>query len=479
MHNEIDFIEEHIKKTSVDPYRGLSVIEWDSTIKEIHDLVDKCQSKREYLLCLRRFGAIINDGHEVFPEEGIYNRMGLFKGTDSLFPIWVKVWEDGRVFVRKDYSHTVPDCAELIKINGVPAKDLALDMRSINLSELGFAAQRGESVEMIDPYIWNSFINYLFCEGFLSPFEIQYKTGDTVKTAIIQGIERKALQNWYDKDVGKEIMEKDSPWYYLTKMGKNTISFHVEQDSIAVLKISSWIGSNALKMMITRRDRGFTRRIKRIMDEVIEKTYPHLVIDLRGNDGGYGENAIDLLHYFTDIPFPYADVYRVNSKNRKAIKKILKNTYSQPGSKLAKDSYKILAGTIEGEVFRSDTLIKNNYNPPKGRKRYSGNVYVLTDRGSYSASIVFCNLIRQLELGVIAGTSPGGYSVVTDGNALSQSLPYSKDFILAIPFCLSASEKREYEYLHPDIPLYPELNEWLYGNYDSLESLLQIISKGG
>lgn len=88
-----------------------------------------------------------------------------------LFPVWVRVWDDGRVFVKSDLTSTIPDNAEIISINGKNAKnaknakDLALDMRHIEPSEEEYAKYRGNSVEMVDPYLWNSLPQNLSLTG--------------------------------------------------------------------------------------------------------------------------------------------------------------------------------------------------------------------------------------------------------------------------------------------------------------------------
>lgn len=82
-----------------------------------------------------------------------------------MFPVLVRVWDDGRVFVKSDLTSTIPDNAEIISINGKNAKDLALDMRHIEPSEEEYAKYRGNSVEMVDPYLWNSLPQNLSLTG--------------------------------------------------------------------------------------------------------------------------------------------------------------------------------------------------------------------------------------------------------------------------------------------------------------------------
>lgn len=476
MHEEIDFIDNYLQRTSVDCYRGISLAEWKSTINSIHRKVDSLNSIRDYRFVLRQFGALINDSHGAFPDEGVYNRTGIFKSDDCLFPIWVKIWKDGRVFVEKDISNHIPAKSEILEINGHSVASLVENMRRINPSEREYAIYEGETINMVDPYIWNSFINYLFCEGITSPFKVKYITGKSIKCAEINGIERDEYKEWYDKGIGKEVMEKDSPKYYFTKLGKDAVSYSVISDSIAVVKISYWMGSNVLRLAVNRDDPGFVKKIDEVMESVIGNDYPYLIFDLRGNPGGYVYNAYHLLSYFSSAPIPLSEKYRVTDKNKKYVKKLLKEQFSKAAHKeRLRESYDALENIKEGELFRSDSLLTLQYVPIKHKKLYQGKVFVLTDGGSSSASIMFAEAVKNQKIGTIAGSSPGGYTVMTSGNTLPQFLPFSRLFTIDIPFVLDSRFLSEgYKYLDVDIHLEPDIQKWLDG-YDSLDELIKQI----
>ncbi len=477
MHDEIGYIADIIRNNSVDPFRGISESDWNKEIESIHKSVDQCTTKNEYWYLLRRFGGLINDYHAEFPENGVYNRTGIFKKDDLLFPVWVKVWDDGRVFVVSDQTGSIPDNSEIISINGKAAKDLALDMRRLNPSEESFAKYRGNTVEMVDPYIWNSFIGYLHCEKIAAPYIVEYESDGIHKRVTLEGKPRLEYQEWYDNGVGKEIMEKDGPVYYFTKLGKNAISYRVVQDSIAVVKVSSWIGSNVLRMILAKGDPGFREKLVEVMDDVVKNDYPVLIIDIRGNIGGYEGNVSDFLHYFIDEPIPNSKVYRVNPNNRKLIKKLLKEAYSYKRKSETKESYRAFENTPDYALFRSDTLMPVHYHSPLRQQKYDGEVYVLVDEGSYSASITFAKLMKRMGAGIIAGVSPGGYSLLTSGNVTKKPLPFTKYFNISIPFAADNPASEDgCHYLEVDISLPPSLESWKNGSYDSLELLLEYLN---
>lgn len=271
-------------------------------------------------------------------------------------------------------------------------------------------------------------------------------------------------------------MEKDSPVYYFTKLGKDAISYDVAQDSIAIVKISSWIGSNILRMAISKGDPGFRKKITEVMEDVIQKDYPVLIVDIRGNIGGYEGNVSDLLYYFIDEPIRESDVYRVNPDSRKYVKRLLKESYSTLSKAQRKENYRVFENTPDNALFRSDTLAPVYYPSAKLQKKYKGEVYVLVDEGSYSASIVFAAIMKRMNAGKIAGTSLGGYSLVTSGNVITKALPFTKYFSIDIPFAANANQEEGYHYIDVDIPLVPSLESWKDETFDSLEQLLLFIN---
>lgn len=474
MHDEIDFIENTMRSYSVDCYRGLTTKEWESEISNLHQQIDRCKSKREYQFLLRRFGYLINDFHACFPQEGIYNRLGLFRKNDLLLPIWVRLWHDGRVFVREDYTKRIPAGAEIISINGRNAKEIGSDLLRIIPSENKYAFYKGNSVDMIDPYIWTSFINHLFCEKIASPFNVEYVFDNKIQSTIIEGWSRCDYQSWFDNGIGKESMEKDSPIYYLTKMGKNSIDFKIIDDNIAILKISQWIGSNAFKLMLLQNDMAFQRKVREVMLNIIERNCPYLIIDLRGNSGGYEKNVLSLLQFFIDIPIPHSEQYKVQNKTRKKIKHLLKSTHFENVAK-KRETIDALKNAQNGTIFNSDCIVPLYY-PQSNMRQYRGNLYILVDEGSYSASIFFAKIISHMGKGLIVGTSVGGYSIVSGGNIVELKLPYSKDFYLSCPFLLDNRNAKSYEYLKTDISLEPSLENWIEESFSPLDSIISIIN---
>lgn len=122
------------------------------------------------------------------------------------------------------------------------------------------------------------------------------------------------------------------------------------------------------------------------MDEVLEKNPESLIIDLRNNQGGNAENGIYLFSYLLNQKFEYV----------RALKKVIGST----------DTSQILK-SISNTTFTKTGKPKENI--------YPGNLYVLTNGGSFSNSGIFCSRIKFYNRGKIIGEETGGNSTVLSG----------------------------------------------------------------
>lgn len=109
---------------------------------------------------------------------------------------------------------------------------------------------------------------------------------------------------------------------------------------------------------------------------------------------------------------------------------------------------------------------------------YSGNIWLLIDEGIFSASMVFADLFRKHEIGVIAGTKSGAYRQVSSGNKLNIPLPFTKWLPLEIPYGMfyKPEKHQKYDFLVPDIEIGVSTDSWLSGKDVMLDRLIEIIS---
>ncbi|MDR1056935.1 MAG: hypothetical protein LBL90_14245 [Prevotellaceae bacterium] len=474
---EVQYLLQKYAHCYVDTLRGMTSQQWNERVDKLWRKVNKAKDEEEYWYALRYFGALINDYHTKFPDHGLYNRNGIFWKSDTIFPIWVKTWKDGRVFVVKDYTFCIPEKSELLEVNGYPAKELALSLRELNFGEDRYAFSFGNEQEEGDVRVWTNFTNFLFCEKINTPFNVVYKeyNSNEVKTVTIRGLTREKIYNIY-KSLDKGKVKENS------NFSKTPVEYIKINDSIAVLDINLFWGKNPISFLLSNNDRRFNKLIKKSMKSVADDNIKHLVIDIRGNPGGYLGSVYKTMDYLTDSTYGTKDTYRVSKESKQAAIPVLKNGYKIVYNKAEKEKVKaslsIFENMPEGSLFPVDTLLPMKHNPEKLPYRYRGKVYVLTDALSYSGSIIFCNLIRATNRGVLVGEAPGGYSIVTGGPRIKIKAPYSNFIRMDVSYSQSKvyeNNSSEYHYLDMDYLIETEFDEWINNKDTKLDKLISKI----
>lgn len=163
---------------------------------------------------------------------------------------------------------------------------------------------------------------------------------------------------------------------------------------------------------------------KDAFSQISSKNIKNLVIDVRGNDGGNPEVFIPLLKYLMDKPF---DVFRKNVLKTQEFPKILFK-YSDLPRKYNKKWLSTFTEYQNGEIIvkPTDKFIATLTHQPQD-KAFTGDLYLLTDAGSYSAASVVPSFLKSNRKVIMFGEETGGTaSGNTSGITPTVTLPYSK-----------------------------------------------------
>ncbi|MEM9933290.1 MAG: S41 family peptidase [Bacteroidota bacterium] len=185
--------------------------------------------------------------------------------------------------------------------------------------------------------------------------------------------------------------------------------------------------------------------------EIAEANLKKLILDLRGNGGGEESNAIHLYSYLTTGPFLYYDRYEVNAPPQKTI--------DQESTLISYETLNFFSSisAIDGEnrciLSKLEPLGDQFLDPkqlisPKSENHFDGEVVVLIDGGSFSATSEVCAIMqRDKRATFIGGETGGGFDGNTSGIYDQITLPNSR-LTIKVPLVKYVSAVEEADFLY-------------------------------
>ncbi len=395
----------------------------------------------------------IRCGHTSFAMSKDWNKFIKNKRIPS-FPYHVKVWNDTMMVIanlnRKDTS--IKKGNFITAINGIKSDEMINTIFNY-MSTDGYA----ENVNYIR--LSSSFPYYhRNIYGLYQNYFVQYSDSS--------GNQKSALIPFFapsPDSVKKERKEE--------KLIERKIPHHQKQESIRSLRFDS---SFAL-MTINRFTTGHLGRFFRHSFKDIRKNKTeNLVIDLRTNGGGNIDKSVLLAKYLSKSRFKVADTAYSKSKNFAPFSRNISNTLENNlgltilTKKRSDDKYHF--GFWERHTFK-----------PKRKNHFNGNVYVLINGLTFSASTLFCNIVAGQNNILLAGEETGGGWYGNSGIMIPTiTLPETK-LRVRLPFF------RLVQYRHieekgigiiPDVYIGPNWRDILKGRDTKLEDVKKMITDG-
>jgi len=303
------------------------------------------------------------------------------------------IFIENRLFIGATYDTTLDKTMEVLSIDGHTTKELLAKVRKYPTF-----SNDGKRTRLID---------YLAQKGILEAvYWYYFPTKNSIKLAIKKDGQVDYLKiptfayNDPKKIVEDQIENKDTVWEkkVIEKKAHKAKSIHLfqhkNQKELCLLEVKGF-------------DSNTKKRLTKVFDYLDNNQTKNLILDLRGNLGGDIKTVINLLSYTLN------KTHRFVMQSRKIPKNIKKSRYKAfflapfIRSIFVTSFYK--KRRVNGETILSKTI------KPKTTHHYKGNLYVLTDGGSFSGSSILASIIKNEDRAIFLGTETSGAKDVTNG----------------------------------------------------------------
>lgn len=361
----------YTSKDSMDYY-------FDEGLKNISDSMTELQFGWKILAPLTNK---IHCGHTSFSMSKGWNRFIRNKRIPS-FPLYLKIWKDTMLVTanmnRKD--SVIKKGMLVTSINGVRNQDMIKKM-------FGYLVQDGYEDNVNYIRLSTSFpFFHRNVFGIYKNYSVQYIDSS--------GKEKKAIVPLFGaiEDTLKKIKEfPPVKQKHLTRKEKlNNVRSLTIKDGIAIMTINTFAGGNHLKSFFRQSFRSISKN-----------NIHNLIIDIRANGGGDISNFVALTKYLRNTPFKVADTSAAISQTFAPYTKYIKaGFFNNIGLLLL--TKKGTDGRYHFGYWERHTV------KPKDKYHFPGNVYVLTNGLTFSASSLFCNAVKGQSNVTIVGENTGG-----------------------------------------------------------------------
>lgn len=450
-------------------------LNWFIAEKELNASFDKTESSlnesariEDFYLKLRQIMASLRHGHNgvALPQEdGVNYRLASLSKSKKFFPLAIRILNN-RVFVETNTSANALLTAgtEILSINGEPVaaiieKQLALT--PANGRNVSFRLARMEKYYQF---------HYLY--SLMNPKVERFKIeaipygGKKKRVFEIDGELPATVSDRYKKINGRDISDYSDVLQYRILDEKNKIAY---------VKIGSFY-SGLAKDYAQFLDKAFT--------EIKQSSVKHLIVDVRGNEGG-GEGFWQRAYvYTTGNALPASDGLLSLRGDKFSYLKYVENP-SPEFAAYANNPYDIIEKTADGR-FRLKPEFKSDDSGayPAPPNAFAGKLYVLSDGLTFSAGASYVltvrdELRRKNQFVKFIGTEPGDdleAGVGSSGTSATIVLPNSK-IKVAIPLLGSGDVPyaRKGNFTIPDYRIVPTAKDLAQGKDAELNFTLELI----
>lgn len=376
-------------------YRFLSKQNSSGSMESLYSLME---DKANYFSLLR---AVANMQNSIgCTHSGWSHAQSYFKYRKKnihLFPIDIYVIDRSfYVYANNSSDTTIHKHDEVLKINGEKPFQIMLKLRQ-HMNREGNCA-RNDVID-IEQYFSSAFSNFI---DNTKKFNLVLKN----EAGEERNVTLKALLK---SEIDKNRATRNRKVFYSQKSLELEI---MPEQKAACYTIRSFNNDQ-----IARSGQDFNTFTEEVFYELITNGVENLIIDLRGNSGGWTGNGAELFSYFISDSLDYIKSVKANKYKGFSFEPIM---LQNPGYLDSFDIKMHEDGLYYWENYPSLTVHPNaDYN-------FSGQVYILTDGMTRSCSNVFSVMMDQHTKAKFVGSETVGSYCGSGGMVTTIELPFSK-----------------------------------------------------
>jgi len=371
---DLAFLKERIEEIHPNPYKFIEQSRFQQIYDSLYKIERPLNVKQTFVHYLNLIRAIQCGHTSIFVDERLIKPNNV---NPKFLPIEVLIF-DNKVYVSRNLSENnlLTKGSEILEIEDIPIPKLLK-----NLSKYTFQNGDGSNVDVDAYYFQRNFrrLLYLF-------FDEQDEL--KLKVRLDKGLKNLSVMTQplaYLREMEAERNPiKNADFYKNIYLSENTAK-------TSVLRIRSFDGNEF-------ENGNFHNEVQGIFRKIAEKQSKNLIIDLRNNVGGGLDYADEILKYLLKKPYQR---YQISSDS-----------------------------TV---IAKKKRLSANQFYEPINENIFGGNIYVLTNEGTFSTAVYLAAHLKNQENVTLIGTTCGG---AADGSSAGEftsfTLPNTQ-FTVSLP----------------------------------------------
>jgi len=454
---DVDVLEKTYKALHPGLYRYNTPPEIDAAFADLRRKFGQDRTLSDSYLALSEFLSKIKCGHtyaNFFNQPDAISKELLNKPNKVPFAFR---WINKMMVVTRDASteHVFPRGTEILAINGTPAERILAKLMGVARADGSNDAKRIADLEVLGTSKYEAFDVFfpLYYPTASSTYRFKVRRPGAKRIEMVEA----AMISSSARQPGLPELDPMSPAWTLTYPKKD----------VALLEMPTWAMYN--------RNWGWKAFLQTSFDELVAKSIPNLVIDLRGNEGGdsVGDFILPRLvkEKVATENFQRYTRYRSVPQDLRANLSTWDSSFYDWGKSAKPDPNGFF------KLTRFEDLMGSFIAP--SQTPYRGKVILLVCPENSSATFEFAYQVQRLKLGTLVGRpTEGSLQGINGGAFFFLTLPNSRIEVDVPLIAQFSPEKRPDRGVLPDVPIEPTAADIAAGRDVEMSRVHELIGKG-